>query len=210
MMQGFNYQPNSIRWGGTQINLTGLDPLTTMISQAANLGAYGQAMFNNTYSSDTGWNEQLMAQYTMAFVLSFGENLTNSTFLKGAGDAVRDLQRLNSIEDKATALKYGKQWSQNFAKAFIPTGVKQVSKLTVNSDYQKLSTEWNTLVESTLFNKDLPTSYNMFGKPVHKFAFLSKYRHGAAEKEVLSVMPKLPRKDKSLQINYNSLNVSSM
>ncbi len=46
----------------------------------------------------------------------------------------------------------------------------------------------------------------MFGKPVHNFAFLSKYRHGPAEKEVLSVMPKLTRKHKSLQINYNFLN----
>ena len=46
----------------------------------------------------------------------------------------------------------------------------------------------------------------MFGKPVGNFAFLSKYRHGAAEKEVLSVMPKLTRKPKSLSINYNSLN----
>jgi hypothetical protein len=223
MMKGFNYQPNSIRWGGTQINLTGLDPLTTMISQAANLGAYTEAMLNHTgidkaasslfdnketgvKFSEVDINDALIAQYTMAFVLSFGENLSNSTFLKGAGDAVRDVQRLNSIEDKATALKYGKQWSQDFAKAFIPTGVKQVSKLTVNSDFQKLSTEWNTLVESTLANKDLPTSYNMFGKPVHNFAFLSKYRHGPAEKEVLSVMPKLTRKPKSLQINYNSLN----
>jgi len=206
MMKGFNYQPNSIRIGGTQINLTGLDPLTTMISQAANLGAYSEAMINNTYSSETGFNEKLMAEYTMAFALSFGENLSNSTFLKGAGDAVKDLQRIGSIEDTATALKAGKKWSQDFGKAFIPTGAKQVSKLFINSDYQKLSTEWNTLVESTLYNKDLPTSYNMFGKPVHKFAFLSKYRHGAAEKEVLSVMPKLSRKDRSLQINYNSLN----
>jgi hypothetical protein len=86
MMKGFNYQPNSIRIGGTQINLTGLDPLTTMISQAANLGAYSEAMINNTYSSETGFNEKLMAEYTMAFALSFGENLSNSTFLKGAGE----------------------------------------------------------------------------------------------------------------------------
>jgi hypothetical protein len=46
----------------------------------------------------------------------------------------------------------------------------------------------------------------MFGKPVHNFAFLSKYRHGAAEKEVMKVMPRLTKKPKSLTINYNSLN----
>jgi hypothetical protein len=207
MMKGFNYQPNSIRWGGTQVNLTGLDPLTTMISQGANLGAYTEAMLNNTYSSQTGLNEKLMAQYTMAFVLSFGENLTNSTFLKGAGDAVNDLQRLTKVMAGDMPIgKFGKKASMDFAKAFIPTGAKQVAKLTVNSDFQKLSTEWKTLVESTMANKDLPTSYNMFGKPVHNFAFLSKYRHGPAEKEVLSVMPKLTNKPKSLQINYNSLN----
>jgi len=207
MMKGFNYQPNSIRFGGNQINLTGLDPLTTMISQGANLGAFTEAMLNNTYSSEAGLNEQLMAQYTMAFVLSFGENLSNSTFLKGAGDFVNDAQRLTKVmSGDMPAGKAGKKAAMDFAKAFIPSGAKQLSKLTVNSDFQKLSTEWNTLIESTMANKDLPTSYNMFGKPVANFAFLSKYRHGPAEKEVLSVMPKLTRKPRSLSINYNSLN----
>ena len=224
MMKGFNYQPNSIRWGGTQINLTGLDPLTTMLSQAANLGAYSEAMLNHTgidkaalslfddketgvKFSDVDISEELLAQYTMAFVLSFGENLTNSTFLKGAGDAVVDLQRITKVmAGDMPASKAFKKSSMDFAKAFIPTGAKQVSKLAINSDFQKLSTEWNTLVKSTLDNKDLPTSYNIFGKPVHNFAFLSKYRHGAAEKEVLSVMPRLTKKPKSLTINYNSLN----
>jgi len=223
MMKGFNYQPNSFRWGGTQINMTGLDPLTTMISQAANLGAYTEAMLNHTgidkaalslfddkesgiTFSDVDINEKLLAEYTMAFVLSFGENLSNSTFLKGAGDAVKDLQRIGSIEDTATALKAGKKWSQDFGKAFIPSIAKQTSKLFVNSDFRKLSTEWNTLVEKTLYNKNLPTEYNIFGKPVNTFAFLSKYRHGPAEEEVKSVMPRLTKKDKSLSINYNRLN----
>ena len=224
IMKGFNYQPNSIRWSGTQINLTGLDPLTTMLSQAANLGAYSEAMLNHTgidkaalslfddketgvKFSDVNISEELLAQYTMAFVLSFGENLTNSTFLKGAGDAVVDLQGITKVmAGDMPASKAFKKSSMDFAKAFIPTGAKQISKLAVNSDFQKLSTEWNTLVKSTLDNKDLPTSYNMFGKPVHNFAFLSKYRHGAAEKEVMKVMPRLTKKPKSLTINYNSLN----
>jgi hypothetical protein len=206
-MKGFNYQPNSIRFGGNQINLTGFDPLTTMISQGANLGAYTEAMLNHTYSSETGFNEKLMAEYTLAFVLSFGENLTNSTFLKGAGDFVNDIQRLNKVASgDMPADKFLKKWSMDMAKAYIPSGAKQIAKLTVNSDFQKLSTEWNTLIKSTMANKDLPTSYNMFGKPVAGYAFLSKYRHGPAEKEVLSVMPKLSKKDKSIQINYNSLN----
>ena len=207
LMKGFNYQPNSIRLGGTQINLTGLDPLTTMISQGANLGAYTEAMLSHTYSGETGFNEKLMAEYTLAFVLSFGENLTNSTFLKGAGDFVNDIQRLNKVASgDMPGTRFLKKWSMDMAKAFIPSGAKQASKLTVNSDFQKLSTEWNTLIKSTMANKDLPTSYNMFGKPVGKFAFLSKYRHGPAENEVKSVMPRLTKKPKSLFINYNSLN----
>ena len=207
LMKGFNYQPNSIRLGGTQINLTGLDPLTTMISQGANLGAYTEAMLSHTYSGETGFNEKLMAEYTLAFVLSFGENLTNSTFLKGAGDFVNDIQRLNKVASgDMPGTRFLKKWSMDMAKAYIPSGAKQASKLTVNSDFQKLSTEWNTLIKSTMANKDLPTSYNMFGKPVGKFAFLSKYRHGPAENEVKSVMPRLTPKPKSLSINYNSLN----
>ena len=164
-------------------------------------------MLSHTYSGETGFNDKLMAQYTMAFVLSFGENLTNSTFLKGAGDFVNDIQRLNKVASgDMPGTRFLKKWSMDMAKAYIPSGAKQIAKLTVNSDFQKLSTEWNTLIKSTMANKDLPTSYNMFGKPVGKFAFLSKYRHGPAENEVKSVMPRLTPKPKSLSINYNSLN----
>lgn len=216
LMKSFNYQPNSIRWGGTQINLTGLDPLTTMMSNAANLGAYSEAMLNKTgidkaYSTLidqnkidlSSVNEELIAQYTMAYILSFGENLTNSTFLKGAGDMVNDLQNLSKVMSGDMPVdKFGKKTAMDYAKAFIPSGAKQMAKLTLNDDFQKLSTEWNTLVQKELSNKDLPDSYNIFGKKINNFGFLTKYRHGPAEKEVLRVMPKINPKDRSVNFSY--------
>ena len=224
MMKGFNYQPNSIRFGGYQFNLTGLDPMTTLISQAANLGATTEAMLNHTgigkaakslfddkesgiAFSNVDINEELIAAYTFGWVLSFGENLTNSTFLKGAGDAVSDMQNLGKVfAGDMPKGKFGKKLTMDFSKAFIPSLLKQTSKLTVNDDFRKLSTEWKTLVQSTLYNKNLPDSYNMFGKKIDSFGFLSKYRHGLAENEVKSVMPKLSKKPTTIQREFNPLN----
>ena len=79
----------------------------------------------------------------------------NSTYLKGAGDAIRDLQMLPKIISGDAKAHYANRWLKDYAKAFIPSGVKQISKVFINDDFRKISTEWNTLIESVLFNKNL-------------------------------------------------------
>ena len=58
-----------------------------------------------------------------------------------------------------TKAHYAKAWSLNFAKAFIPSGAKQVSKVFINYDFRKISTEWDTLIASQLSNKKLILDY---------------------------------------------------
>ena len=237
MMKGFNQTPNQIRIEYDEgkffnLSLNGLDPVATMFAQAGNLAQYTELMLHNT-GVDKAMNSLLnedgsvqdaykkldksqMAYITMAMALSFGENLTNSTFLKGSSDLVRDVQNISKIasgdKNPTTALK---QWSQKYVKAFIPSGFKQVSKLSAllpddsplefNDSYRKISTEWNNLVKSQLNNTDLYNDINIFGKPIKPFAFANMTELGPAEKEVLRVLPKLSRTNTSLSRSYGSL-----
>jgi len=157
-----------------------------------------------------------MAMITMAMALSFGENLTNSTFLKGSSDMVRDIQNISKIMsgdmDVGTV---GKRWSQRYVKAFIPSGIKQVSKLSAllpddsplefNDGFRKISTEWNTLLQSQLNNTDLFNEVNIFGQSIKPFGFANKTELGPAEKEVLRVLPALTRTNTTLKRSYASL-----
>tara|TARA_R110000803_G_scaffold196827_1_gene260254 strand:- start:55 stop:909 length:855 start_codon:yes stop_codon:yes gene_type:complete len=148
----------------------------------------------------------------MSFALSFGENLVNQTALKGAGDAVYDLQNFaKMMSGDMKKGKFAKQWSQNVGKAFVPSFIKQGSKLTrdlpdsfgdfkLSDDNRKLSNEWNTFLTGQFANKDLPTEYNIFGKEIDPFGMWSKFEQGPAERLVRDLMPmklKKPRQNLS-------------
>ena len=109
----------------------------------------------------------------MGLILSFGENLVNSTYLAGASNLFTDLQNAGMVMSgdmsQEGVKNAGKQWSMKFAQGFIPNWMKKTSKYTgLNSDYQKISNEWSTLIESQLYNKKLPNKYNIFGKKKEK------------------------------------------
>jgi hypothetical protein len=242
MMKGFNFQPNQFRieyepGKFVNLNMTGLDPVTQMIATAGNLAKFSEMIFYNTgidktynalFDDNKSFTSEFkeidaeqMAFITMAFALSFGENLTNSTFLKGAGDAIVDIQNLSRVmQGDMKPGKWAKKWLQDYSKAFIPTGLKQVSKLSkelpeelrLNDEFRKISTEWKTLFESQLFNKNLIQDYNIFGKPINAFGFYNRTELSEAEKEVLRVMPKLSRTNTNISMNYkitdNNFNIT--
>jgi len=237
MMKGFNQQPNQIRIEYEEgkflnLSLNGLDPVATMFAQAGNLAQYTELMLHNTGVDDAYnslFNEDgsvqdayqkidksQMAMITMAMALSFGENLTNSTFLKGSSDMVRDIQNISKImSGDMDAGTVGKRWAQRYVKAFIPSGIKQVSKLSAllpddsplefNDGFRKISTEWNTLLQSQLNNTDLFNEVNIFGQSIKPFGFANKTELGPAEKEVLRVLPALTRTNTTLKRSYASL-----
>ena len=242
LMKGFNFQPNQFRveyepGKFVNLNLTGLDPITQMLATAGNLAKFTEMIIYNTgidrsidalYDDNKSFtsefkeiDEEQMAFITMAFALSFGENLTNSTFLKGAGDGIIDLQNLSRVmSGDMKPGKFAKKWLMDYSKAFIPSGAKQVAKLTrflpedlqLNEEFRKISTEWKTLFESQLFNKNLVQDYNVFGKPINAFGFYNRTELSKAELEVLRVMPKLSRTNTNISMNYkitdNSFNIN--
>ena len=242
LMKGFNFQPNQFRveyepGKFVNLNLTGLDPITQMLATAGNLAKFTEMIIYNTgidrsidalYDDNKSFTSEfkeidplIMRDITLALVLSFGENLTNSTFLKGAGDAIIDIQNLSRVfSGDMKPGKFTKKWLMDYSKAFIPSGAKQVAKLTrflpedlqLNEEFRKISTEWKTLFESQLFNKNLVQDYNVFGKPINAFGFYNRTELSKAEKEVLRVMPKLSRTNTNIPMNYkitdNSFNIN--
>lgn len=227
LQKGFNFQPNQLRLQYEEgkfvaLNTTGLDPISTMIAQAGNLATYTELMlhksgmmqdvFNDSPGNETDTSQSMMLAATMSFALSFGENLVNQTALKGAGDAVYDLQNFaKMLSGDMKFGKFAKRWSQNVGKAFVPSFIKQGSKLTrdlpdsfgdfkLSDDNRKLSNEWNTFLTGQFANKDLPTEYNIFGKEIDPFGMWSKFEQGPAERLVRNLMPmklKKPRQNLS-------------
>ena len=216
LQKGFNFQPNQLRLQYEEgkfvaLNTTGLDPISTMIAQAGNLATYTDLMlhksgmmqdvFNDSPDNETDTSQSMMLAATMSFALSFGENLVNQTALKGAGDAVYDLQNFaKMMSGDMKKGKFAKQWSQNVGKAFVPSFIKQGSKLTrdlpdsfgdfkLSDDNRKLSNEWNTFLTGQFANKDLPTEFNIFGKEIDPFGMWSKFEQGPAERLVRDLMP---------------------
>ena len=229
VQKGFNFQPNQLRIQYDEgkfaaLNTTGLDPVSTMIAQAGNLATYTELMlhksgmmedlFNDDPNNEIDTSQSMMLASTMAFALSFGENLVNQTALKGAGDAVYDLQNFSKMmSGDMKPGRFAKQWSQNLGKAFVPSFIKQGGKLTrdlpdsfgalkLSDDNRKLANEWNTFLTGQFANKDLPTEYNIFGKEIDPFGMWSKFEHGPAEKLVKSFMPMKLKKPRTT-ISYS-------
>jgi len=228
MMTGFGMQSNSIRipdgkGGFYQFNLTGNDPIASMFSMAGNSAKFIESMMFDTgadhfFDSDSNFHAKFgeradkknfnsleAAQLLGGLIYSFGENLTNSTYLAGASNLFTDIQNAGMVMSgdmsQEGVKNAGKQWSLKFAKGFIPNWAKKTAKYTgLNSDYQKISNEWSTLIESQLYNKKLPNKYNIFGKKKKAFGFYTHVELSDVEKEVYRVMPKLNRTSNSLKL----------
>ena len=231
MLEGFGFQPNSIRipdgkGGYHQFNLTGNDPISSMFAMAGNTSKYIESVIHDGgydvfLESSSNFHPKFgnvnnttpsiydSALMTFGLILSFGENLTNSTYLAGAGNFFNDVQNasvmMSGDVSKETMSKITNNWSMKFSSAFIPNIVKKTSKTFINSDYKKINNEWSTLIESQLFNKNLPTKYNIFGKPIETFGFYSNIKLNDAQKEVYRVMPKLSRTTKSINVGKSSV-----
>ena len=226
-MQGFGMEPNSIRipdgkGGFHQFNLTGNDPIAAMFSMAGNSAKYIESMMFDTgaehfFESDEEYyakygkgqprkfSAQEAAQLTAGLVLSFGENLVNSTYLAGASNLFTDIQNAGLVMSgdmsKQGVEQAGKQWAMKFAQGFVPNWMKKTAKYTgMTSDYQKISTEWSTLLQSQLYDKNLPNKYTIFGKQKQKFGTYKHNELSDVQKETYRVMPKLSRTSNSLKL----------
>jgi len=204
MMKAQGYQPNAIRIASAdgktwQLNLTGLDPVTMMLSSAANSGQYLNLMLNDTA------NPEEALSHTLAYALGFGEMITNSTYLQGLSNAYQDMQMFTKFAsgdiNGTNALK---QWSARYASSFVPTGAKQIGKF-FNEDYNRLATEYSEYLLRNIKEENLEFDYNIVGERIEKFGFLSSYETTPVKKALLEVEPKIRPIKKTVNYNFDSL-----
>jgi len=230
MMGALGFEANSIRipdgkGGFHQFNLTGGDPISSMVAMAGNNAKFVESIMFDTglehfFESDQSFhakfggdaekkiNSYEAAQLTFGLILSFGENLTNSTYLAGASNFFEDVKQAGLVMSgdmsQEGMKKAGKQWSMKFAKGFIPNWMKKTAQYTgMKSDYQKISDEWSTLIQSQLYNKNLPDRYTLFGVKKEKYGGHKLVEWSDAQKEVYRVMPKLTRTSNTIQMKGN-------
>tara|TARA_R100001369_G_C3250710_1_gene156045 strand:- start:47 stop:727 length:681 start_codon:yes stop_codon:yes gene_type:complete len=97
-----------------------------------------------------------------------------------------------------------------FAKGFIPNYMKKsAGALGFKSDYQKISTEWNTLIQSQLYNKNLPDRYTLFGEKKPKYGGYKNINLSDVQKEVYKIMPKLTRTQNTISMKAGNLQMTA-
>ena len=217
LMKAFGYQPNSLRIPigedeYVQFNLTGLDPLNMLISNAANTG---QAI---NLALHSGGDPEAIAAHLFALTYGYGEILSNSTFLTGVTNLARDTSNFSKFLAGDVSNKGAQKWWNRFSSAFVPGVAKWVGKHAptfeegkldwFNDDYRKLAKEWDEYMLRNINEKNLEWDYNIFGDRIEKFGFLSTIKKTDVSRAVEKVMPDIkPIKDTISYTYANGLSV---
>ena len=171
---------------GYQINMTGYDPVAMYIRQASDFAKIAQMGFQ-----DNDQAEDFLNHFT-AFMIASGENIASSTFMAGIGNAFRDYQSF----DRLGAVKGGKKVAQQFASSFVPTIVRQGTKL-VSDDQQALAVSFDEYFKKAINLNSVPKKYDLLGDPVEKFGFLSQRKDDPIRQELLNTGVELTKQEKS-------------
>ena len=163
-----------------QYNLSGYDPVAMFAAMAADTGKL-VAMVGDNHDQ---WEDILQHSAALTYIL--GENLTNSTFMAGAGKLNRDIRNV-STQGKAGIDKTVK----SFVTSFIPGIVKGPFKWLAQDDYQKIAIEWNEYVKRTTLDHGLESDYDYRGREYNKFAFKTSYEMDDIDKEIRRVNPNI-------------------
>ena len=205
MMKAIGYQPNSIRFPDprqegkyVQVNTTGLDPFNMMLSTSANTGkVLGMIMDNHDQAED-------IKTHLLAFTLSIGEQMSDSTYLAGISKGIQDYQTFKAVG--ATEGAY--RWGSKFTASFVPGVVKQVGKA-FNDDFNKINTEFNEYMLKNVKENNLEYDYSILGDRIEKFGHLSSFEMTPVKEELLSVLPTFTSIDKKVSYNFGpGMNVS--
>jgi len=205
MMKAIGYQPNSIRFPDprkegkyVQVNTTGLDPFNMMLSTSANTGKIlGMVMDNHDQAQD-------ILSHLLAYTLSVGEQMSDSTYLAGISKGINDYQTFKAVG----AVEGAYRWGSKFTASFVPGVVKQVGK-TFNDDFNKLNTEFNEYMLKNVKENNLEYDYSILGDRIEKFGHLSSFEMTPVKKELLNVLPTFTSIDKKISYNFGpGMNVS--
>ena len=193
-----NYQPKALRIpiGDKvhQINTTGFDPLSMMIGQAMD---FGQLI---TMAANDHERSQDLANFGLALTLSFGENLSNSTFMAGVGQFIDDVKYLDYSLKNDTEDKFIQNWFAQYASSFKPTVVNQVGKF-FNDNNQKLATEFGEYLKRNVAEADLNKRYDILGDEVAKFGVYSQIKTDPVRDELKRLNVSIDPFPRSISVN---------
>ena len=204
------------------INTTGLDPFNMMLAMAANSGKYIHLMSNNVNWSAFSPNEDGefdftkmevagsdMLAHTLALSLSFGEILSNSTFLMGVNNFAKDISNANkAFSGDISGMEWSGKWWNKFSSSFIPGLIKETGKWTWGDDFQKLALETNEWYLRNLNVNSLQNDYTIFGDLIPKFGYHQSTTMTPAKEAFKKVLPRITPIDKKIRFSLEGIQVS--
>ena len=182
--------------GDWRISTVGMDPLAQMMGQAADLGQLAH------YIVDDPKNWQSYTEFTLGMILSFGENLSNSTYMQGVAQFAEDWTYGKQAYMNDSDDKFLRRYFSRYAATFVPTGVKQVGKWFEDDNFAKISKEFDELLARNLDENLNRMDFNIIGKPVYEIGMFNKYEKTPVTEELKRVNPKFPKINKYW--NYSS------
>ena len=78
------------------------------------------------YIEDDPASWKSYGQFALGTVLSFGENLMNSTYLQGATNLAKDYTFASMAYESKDPSKFFKNYFSRFASSYVPTGVDKL------------------------------------------------------------------------------------
>ena len=176
--------------GDWRISTVGMDPLAQMMGQAADLGQLAH------YIVDDPKNWESYTQFTLGMILSFGENLSNSTYMQGVANFAEDWTYGKQAYMNDSDDKFLRRYFSRYAATFVPTGVKQVGKWFEDENTAKISKEFDELLLRNLKENSARIDFNIIGEPVYEIGFLNKVTKTPVTEELKRVNPKFPKINK--------------
>ena len=182
-----NLRPKAIKFDSFSVSLQGYDPVAQMFGMAADMGKLAR------YIDDDPTEWKNYGNFALGTVLSFGENLMNSTYLQGATNLAKDYTFMQMAKDSGDPSKFFKNYFNRFASSYMPTGVRQVGKWINNDPYQKITKEFSEHMFRNILEKESYLSFDIIGEPVYKPGLKTPLKKGPVIDELLRVKAKVPK-----------------
>ena len=191
-----NLRPKAIKFDSYSLSLQGYDPVAQMFGMAADMGKLAR------YIEDDPASWKSYGQFALGTVLSFGENLMNSTYLQGATNLAKDYTFASMAYESKDPSKFFKNYFSRFASSYVPTGVRQVGRWIHDDPYQKITKEFSEHMFRNILEKETYVSFDIIGEPNYKPGMKTPLKKGPVRDELLRVKAKVPKFN--YYFNYSS------
>ena len=190
-----------------KISFRSFDPVAQIFANSANFGQYVTLMegsLRNNLGGDEKQYKQLgkdSLAYLIAYSFSIGENLSNSTMLAGAGKLVDDVRSISRGVQSDNKTKAVIEVGSEFASSFIPTVAKQIGNV-LNSDTQKLVTEFNEYFKKSIAEGSLVEDVDLRGREYKKFEYFNQHKRDYIDDELFDVQPSITPVKNYIRYDY--------